>query len=363
MRGGAVRTVFVIGAGANAEIGMPVGNELKTKIANLLNFSWHKERLVTGDELISSAILVNLKYHFPNDDFPNSAKLFVVASTIAKAMPLSISIDSYIEAQKGDNDIATCGKIAIARAILEAEQNCALFKVYYTPTAPISNTESIEQLNSSWYPLLFQKITEGCHINELAARLNDISFIIFNYDRCFEYFMYNALMIYYDIEHDVAKNFVNNLHINHPYGTVGNLWDNNDELTFGVTPYPPQLRMLADNIITFSESGAIDQKKDSSNRIQYLVERADRIIFLGFAYHDQNLNLLFNHPGVLNVMDGVPISSAITCYGTGYGMSDKDLEYLHEVLKAKNDKITGCDISGITCSAFFRDYAYRLTFK
>jgi len=368
-----MRTVFVIGAGANTEIGMPSGDELKTKIANILKFTETERGTLSGDDTISYALELYSQTH----GLPNVYKLNELINTamdISKAMPLSISIDNFIDARRGDQEIAFCGKLAIVSTIFEAEYNCALSvinnKIVQDEIAKgFINTSTIEDaidaetemLNRSWYPLLFQKITEGCSIEELADRLNYISFIIFNYDRCFEYFMYLSLIVYYNISHDRAREIVQQLHINHPYGTVGELWNDMGNLTFGETPNPRQLISLAQNIKTFTESR--DQEKDSSNRIQYLVERADRIIFLGFAYYEQNLDVLFKHPGALYVLDGVPISENITCYGTGYGISDNDLDRLRETLRSKCKIIKDCDISQMTCSQFFRDFWYRLTFK
>ena len=344
-----MRTVFVIGAGANAEIGMPVGNELKTKIADILRFKLTDDGMLCGDSTICESLEMYSRNHYGVLNTMKLNSLINAAEGISMAMPLSISIDNFIEARRDDQEIAFCGKLAIVHTIREAEYNCKLFEA------------KVEQLNDTWYPLLFQKITEGCHINELVARFNNISFIIFNYDRCFEYFIYFSLMVYYNIDHDRAKKIVQGLHINHPYGTVGNLWDNKGDLTFRKIPDSEQLIKLAQNIKTFTES--IDQEKDSSNRIQYLAERADRIIFLGFAYHDQNLDVLFRHHGALYVLDKVPISENITCYGTGYGISDKDLDLLRETLQTKCKTIKDCDISQMKCSEFFRDFWYRLTFK
>jgi len=342
-----MRTVFVIGAGANVEIGMPSGEELKTKIANILDFTSRKDGRLNGDKTVYHALEMRASGQHGHIVSYVPEKLLDVAINISEAMPVSISIDNFIEAHKGDHEIAFCGKLAIVKAILAAEAKCI--------------TPMDDLLKNSWYPLFFQKITEGCHVDELPARLNDISFIIFNYDRCFEFFMYTALKRYYNIGHERAMEFVQKLHINHPYGTVGDLWKNNGRLTFGISPDFNELIPLTEKIKTFSES--VDQSQKSSERIQYLVERADRIIFLGFAYHEQNLDLLFNHYGKLYVMDGVPLSDKITCYGTGYGISGKDLSYLHEMIIAKHDLIKECDISGITCTQFFKDFWYRLTFK
>jgi hypothetical protein len=343
-----MRTVFVIGAGANAEIDMPVGDDLKTRIANILKFTETDSGTLSGDDTISYALQLCSQTH----GLPNVYKLnelINVAMDISQAMPLSISIDNFIDARRGDQRIATCGKLAIVQTIRVAEHYCKLFE------------SKAEHLNDTWYPLFFQKITEGCHVDELAARFDDISFIIFNYDRCFEYFMYLSLMVYYNINHYRAREIVQQLHINHPYGTVGELWDDMGNLNFGEKPNPIQLISLAKNIKTFTESR--EQEKDVKNTVQYYTERADRIIFLGFAYHDQNLDLLFKHYGALNVDDDIPVKNHIACYGTGHGISENDLKKIRSIFRDKNNNIRECDISQATCSQFFHDYWYRLTFK
>ena len=369
-----MRTVFVIGAGANTEIGMPSGDELKTEIADILDFTPRNDGTLNGDNVVLGALNLYSRDHNDHVNTSMLDELVATAINISKAMPLSISIDNFIDARRGNQQVAFCGKLAIVSAILEAEHECALSVInnktvqdelsegFIDPsTVEDAIDAETELLNRSWYPLLFQKITEGCSIEELADRLNDISFIIFNYDRCFEYFMHLSLMTYYNISHDRAKEIVLSLHINHPYGIVGKLWDDMGNLTFGKTPNSEKLISLAQNIKTFTES--VDQEKKSSDRIQYFVERADRIIFLGFAYYDQNLNVLFKYNGTLYVLDKVPISENITCYGTGHGMFDKDLDHLRETLRLKCKIIKDCDISRMTCAQFFRVFWYRLTFK
>jgi hypothetical protein len=61
-------------------------------------------------------------------------------------------------------------------------------------------------------------------------------------------------------------------------------------------------------------------------------------------------------------MDGVPSVENAACYGTGYGISESDLKHLRGI-EAK-DRINGdVDISPVTCSNFFREFWYRLSFK
>ena len=369
-----MRTVFVIGAGANVEIGMPSGDELKTKIAEILKFTPEDGDILSGNGKICDALNLYSRDHNDHVNTSMLDELVATAINISKAMPLSISIDNFIDARRGNQQVAFCGKLAIVSAILEAEHECALSVInnktvqdelsegFIDPsTVEDAIDAETELLNRSWYPLLFQKITEGCSIEELTGRLNDISFIIFNYDRCFEYFMYLSLMTYYNISHDRAKEIVLSLHINHPYGIVGKLWDDRGNLTFGEVPISQQLLFLAQNIKTFTESR--EPEKDAKSSIQYFIDRTDRVIFLGFAYHEQNMDLLFKHNGIINITDNVPISENIICYGTGYGMSAGDNLYLRETFKTKYSKIKNCDISQMTCLQFFRDFWYRLTFK
>lgn len=190
--------------------------------------------------------------------------------TITKALPLSISIDNYIETQKGLWTIEFCGKLAIVRTIIATERKYALFIPSNEELSWINFEKTDTLIHRSWYPLFFQKITEGCRVNELSKRLDNVSFIIFNCDRSFKYFMYNALMVYYNIGSDNAINIVRNLHINHPYGIIGDLWDDKGKCTFGILPNTTQMIQLTKRIKTFTESR--EREKEMKNSVQYLVE-------------------------------------------------------------------------------------------
>jgi hypothetical protein len=365
LKGGlkAMRTIFVIGAGAGVEIRMPDGNSLKKNIAELLEL----KRVDRIDIVRDNAIYQTLVNSVPQSNgFPDDGsltKLLNAAKNIASAMPHAISIDNYIDARRGNQEIELCGKIAIVRSILEAERNSALFAIYDKFPPLDTMVKKVGAINNSWYPLVFQKITEGCSVEELPERLDNISFIIFNYDRCFEYFMYNVLMLYYDMNPHTAEETVQNLHIIHPYGTVGDLWSANGSITFGVDPSSTQhLLELSRKIKTFTESNGDEEEKGRDRNIKYVVERADRIIFLGFAYHAQNLDILFKRPGVLYTLDGVPISKHIACYGTGYNISENDLRHIHSLLEQSSDKIKECNVVNATCAQFFQEFWHRLSF-
>ena len=43
------RTVFVVGAGASAEFGLPIGGELQSRIADMMNMKFDAWQQVSGD--------------------------------------------------------------------------------------------------------------------------------------------------------------------------------------------------------------------------------------------------------------------------------------------------------------------------
>jgi hypothetical protein len=329
-----MKTVFVIGAGANVEIGMPSGNELKKEIAERLDFSSMFNVKASGSINIYSALQEKL-----NGD----NQMFNIASTIEKAMPYAISIDSFIDAHRNEPDIALAGKFAIIESIMMAEN-----KSYLNDYLKKGKREFL----STWYPLFFRKINEGCDINEFVERLNDVSFIIFNYDRCFEFFMIYALDAYYKVGKINAKNIVEKMSIIHPYGKIGNI----DEVPLDTTINAYGLMELSNNIRTFAEGS--DETKKERSAIKSLIDNANRIIFLGFAYHPMNLDLLFERPSA-----GHTVMSLVQCYGTGFGISQKDREHIQYLLKSRDNRLRNSEISGDTCTQFFNNFWHRLSFK
>ncbi len=120
------KTVYVIGAGASAEVNLPTGAGLKEKISELLNFSLNNfQDLIDGDRHIYNALMTNIGdemravYAMP--------EYILAANHIREALPQAISIDNFMDTQSGNRYIELVGKLAIARSILMAERNSALY--------------------------------------------------------------------------------------------------------------------------------------------------------------------------------------------------------------------------------------------
>ena len=116
-----VPTVFVIGAGAGFDVGMPLGDKLSRIVGEKLRITFEGNQQTSGDSLIMEAMRQHAKANGQNANVYRRAA-FGVAGGIA----YSRSIDSYLHAHKDDKPLQVCGKLAIARTILEHEKGPAL---------------------------------------------------------------------------------------------------------------------------------------------------------------------------------------------------------------------------------------------
>jgi len=224
-----INTVFIIGAGTSTEVGLPTGEGLKDEIIKLLDYRTKRNRLDPnyGDPVIESAFQIATRY---NNEIDRNKCLYAT-KCIKESMPGAISIDNYIHDHRNDIHTTLCGKLAIVRSILNAERESPLFSENWRT----DSRTFFERLSETWFVSFFKLFTENCIRDDLDERFNSTSFVIFNYDRCVEQFLYNALRIYYRLPEADAVNLISNMKIFHPYGSVGTLpgFSGNDTIGFG----------------------------------------------------------------------------------------------------------------------------------
>jgi hypothetical protein len=255
-------TVFVIGAGAGKEINLPTGYELKGKISQLLNIGFDWDRQTSGDRIIVDALREYVK---DKDGRAGDINPYIrEAWHIRNALPQAISIDNLLDAHRDNDKVTLCGKLAIARSILESERS----SLVYFKRQRIDSNINYNSLEKSWYLPFFQLLTENCSKNDVEERFGSITLIIFNYDRCIEHFMYYALQNYYGAPEAEAASIVKCINIYHPYGFVGVLpWqDSAGSVEFGADPDPRQLLQFAQKIKTFAEGTDPDSSEIVSIR-------------------------------------------------------------------------------------------------
>ena len=347
----AKKTVYVVGAGASYEAKLPTGNELKDRISRLLDMRFEFNTQKSGDYEIQQA----LRQHTSED---RSLKLLNSylheCRHISENMPLAISIDNFIDSERGNEKLALCGKLAIIKSILEAERNSAL----YFDRQRSERNFNFSSLENTWYLSFFRTLTENCNTEDLIARFESVTLIIFNYDRCIEHFLLYALMSYYRLDIHQAAELVNSLEIIHPYGTVGSLeWQDRASSTsveFGGELHVSRLIDYAERIRTFTE-GAHSEYLD---RLISSMRFTERLVFLGFAFHRLNMDLIGGE-----TTDRYENPHNVECYATAYETSKSDQVSIQNSISYLYKNRVTSNIENTTCSQLFRDYSRSLGYS
>jgi hypothetical protein len=308
------KTVFVLGAGASKEAGLPLGNELRDGIVSLLDFRSDSSRtLISGDPDIHDCLTKASRVN--SGSFADRPDYFGMASQICKNLHSALSIDNYLDAHSGNETLEACGKVAIVKAILDAEGKCKL-KAVGQGKSEFDSTK----LSDTWYHQFWLQLSNGVTKNTVGTIFDNISIISFNYDRCIERFLMQQVPQYFGIQQDKFKEIFEKLEIYHPYGVVGKLPWQGEQIGIpfgGNTRY--DLLELSKGIKTFTET--VDDGTVSG--IRHRIAQADRIVFLGFAYHEQNLRLLKPESG----------NQVKQVYGTVYSISPFNIEMIKEQMR------------------------------
>jgi len=273
-------TVFIIGAGANSELGMPTGASLKNGIANDLNFARDSNGLNRGDRDLFE-LLVNR--------FRESSERYTEGGIeLSRLMNKFASIDEALHWFSSRPEVVSLGKVGIVKKILEIERGSRLFNV--------SDPELARDVEypECWVPEFLSMAVGSLKREEVEKIFSRTSLVNFNYDRTVEHFLYSNLVSTFGFSRDEAKNALLNLNIIRPYGSVGQLpWQAKAASTavpFGMNHgnNHQQLFTLTGNIRTFTEQAESQVKE----QIQTTMTAARVIVLLGFGFHQQNMSIL-----------------------------------------------------------------------
>jgi hypothetical protein len=277
------KTLFVVGAGASNEASLPNSKELARKIADKLDIQVEQGyKQISGSYLIPDAIRRPIP---PHNNYRDINSYLDAAWAIRDAMPQALSIDNYLDAHSSDEKIELCGKLAIVECILEAERQSRLFF-----KLPEASGIDMSGLNETWYANFFQLLTENVRKEDVGKVFENVSFIVFNYDRCIEHFLVYATANYYRITIENAQQLVSKLTLLHPYGVVGRLpWQEPLGISFGAQINGAKLLEASAQLKTFSQR---IEDESALSKMRKLVEEAQSIVFLGFAFHEPNMELI-----------------------------------------------------------------------
>jgi hypothetical protein len=205
------RTLFILGAGASHEACLPLGTKLAKIIREKMDIRFERgfTPIGSGDH--------DLYAHITHAH-PQEADAFQQAAwRIGKGLGLAQSIDDFLDQHRSDRYLNHYGKVAIARAVLEAERGS---KLYFDSHNIHTGEDEFDpdKFANTWFSRFIYMLGRGVPREEVGQIFDNVSFIIFNYDRCVEYFLENAIQRLYNLDGNDAIAIVDKLRIIHPMG-------------------------------------------------------------------------------------------------------------------------------------------------
>lgn len=245
-------TVFIIGAGASADYGFPLGTELVKKIV---------DRMSKPNTPLLRAL------HLAGND-PEDTSRF--RERLRDSDP--DSIDTFLE---GNEDrFVRIGKSAIAFVILESESRCR------HDGRLIRNPPE-----ENWLRYLWNKLRAGCSPDTLAG--NAVTFLTFNYDRVLETYLDTVIENAFNLPSNAAMELrAESFPIIHLHGQIS-------EAEFGYFEEPTicgALEQYASGVRVVHDEFATDDPVFEA--AHDAISRASLVCFLGFGYHSVNLTRL-----------------------------------------------------------------------
>jgi hypothetical protein len=240
------RTTLILGAGASVPYEFPTGAGLTDRVINAL----------AGPGTNESKMLQELG-HSPEDiaHFRNSLRYSGKAS-----------VDAFLEHRESFMEI---GKAAIACSLIPYEKPDRLFKQ-----------------KDNWYQHLYNALNAGP--DDFGN--NNLNVISFNYDRSLENYLHTCLLHSYGLTEAESARLVQTVPIVHIHGQLGKLpWQDG---SLPEKPYDPALNAAAiaaarDSIRIIHENRYDDP---IVQRAQEIANQAEVLVFIGFGYHDPNLD-------------------------------------------------------------------------
>jgi hypothetical protein len=245
------RTTFVLGAGASAPFGFPSGQALASQVVQTFRQG--------NDEKVG--LLQELGYDRKD------------LSAFAEALQRSgkTSVDAFLEYRA---DMAPIGKAAIAACLIPYEVES---RFYQDKTA-----------DENWYHWLFAAL----NASPATFTENQVSIVTFNYDRSLEHYLFTCLSNSFNLDVKASAKLVNAIPITHLHGILGRLpWQEGqgDPKPYDGAISKDAIRTGRDGIRVIHEGRYDDPPMRAA---QEIINAADRLVFLGFGYHEANLDRL-----------------------------------------------------------------------
>lgn len=315
------KIIFILGAGASIPFAQPSGKQLIKVITDSLIFT---PKRIYGTGGRRTSLIPDYEIDDSQTDNKLLEMIFEAGFTHEQVEHFRLSlmnsqinsVDAFLEHR---TEFIPIGKMAIAYNLLARE------------------TFSKQKFTSDpdWYQYLWNKL-----INRLPEfPRNDIAIVTFNYDRTFEYFIYNSFKSLYGLSDKESQSFINKVEVIHLHGSLGNLpWQSGEiKVEFGeeIDEY--------DQLLKVSGSIKIIHEDVTSNaefkRAFELMNSSNRIYFMGFGYNSTNLDRLR-----INEIK-------TTILGTSIGLTDNERTQIEK--NYRNIRLRG--LENIDCLEFLKE--------
>lgn len=255
-----IPTVLILGAGASNDFGFPLGRGIFEEIRDELKDN-------------RSQLWKNLN----NFRFDDDIEIKKFRNKLRKSD--APSVDAFLETHDNFKDL---GRMAIWLKIQSYEKDPMLF----------------DSKGTHWYHYLFEEMHTASFED---FKQNQLSIVTFNYDRSLEHYFINKLMHSWGERNpEECKAMLSNIPIIHVYGKLASLpWEGESGLPYdfdvsNLESYDGFHTHLYINeaynqikIMKYNEIISTEFREAFRN-----LEFATRIFFLGFGYHEMNLNRL-----------------------------------------------------------------------
>ncbi len=262
-------TVLILGAGASVPFGFPSGRTLLIEICKNLGSRG-----------------VSLSIEMEKFGYDMKAQETFKNELYASMQP---SVDAFLEKRPEFMEIG------------KASMSCALIP-YENESRLVSRDKQ-----ANWYEYLFNKMDTGWdNFGE-----NKLSIVTFNYDRSLEHFLFKALRYSYGKDEEDTATILRNIPIIHVYGQLG-------QLPYLAGTGRPYSQDVSPEVVAkcVSEIRIVHESEDETtfSSAHELLMRAEKICFLGFGYHLDNLRRLR--------LDRLPKQTTIFGSALGFGAAE-----------------------------------------
>jgi hypothetical protein len=268
---------------------------------------------------------------------------------LAASAEQALSIDNVIDALE-DEKVERVGKLGIVRAIHMAESESNFFKDKNGQFDGIV----VSKFKNTWYDYLTKLLTEEVRKSGIGHIFENVEIINFNYDRCIEQYLPYSLANYYGVDVEAVRALMPQLIMHRPYGVAGKLpWQGGDMPTvaFGGGS-AHRTAEAAMQIRTFTEQV---EEGEARERMRAAASNAERIVFLGFAFHRQNVELI-----------GARAPDNAEVVATAFEVSKSDRNVIQDEL-VRAFEFEGLvahervELADVPCAKFFQEYWRTLT--